>query len=428
LKNFYLSILALILLFNSCKKTEKPKPEEIKLGVKFESNSPSIFEGDTVKFSNLSIYSNSDITYSWNFDGGTPAKSTIKNPTVKYDKAGIFDVKLVVSSKNKKDSVINKAFVNVKIKEVINIETKFESNTSTIFEEESITYNNLSSSNQEMSYDWTFIGGTPVKSTLKNPIIRYHKSGYYDVKLVVNAKNKKDSLISRAYVNVKSSTENGLMLLFPLNGDALDYSGNQINGTISSLVTPAFGKSGVAKTAYQFTGNSGSSIQIPTQKLKLNNYSYCMYVYLDVLPSAGNQYMPFAIGNVGGDQHFQALNNVKDGNGWAFGGYNYNYQSFFKASFTPLVDQKWYFIIATRSNNKLSLYVDCKLVAEVSSSSTVTPNYSPSEVIAKLGCRYDGSFALKGRIDEFRIYNRALTETDINKLCDLGPSNLSGDN
>lgn len=314
------------------------------------------------------------------------------------------------------------------ILDVSKIESKFDSNTQSIFENDIVIFNNLSTiSNGEMTYEWTFEGGLPAQSAQKNPQVKYDNIGVYDVKLVVSSGNKKDSIISKSFINVKSSLENGLTLFYPLNGNAIDYSGNQINGTVSPLASFAFGKSGNAKTAYQFTGSAGSFIQIPTQKLKLNNYSYSMWVYLDQLPSNGNQYMPFAIGNVGGDQHFQAMNNVSDGNGWAFGAYNQNYSSFFKSSSTPLVEKKWYLVIATRSNTKLSLYVDCKLIGEVNSAFTVLPSYSPLEVIAKLGCRYDGSYPLKGRIDEFRIYNRVLTLTDISKLCDLGPSIIGGE-
>nr|WP_294897300.1 LamG domain-containing protein [uncultured Pedobacter sp.] len=214
-------------------------------------------------------------------------------------------------------------------------------------------------------------------------------------------------------------------MFYPLNGNANDYSGNNINGTVSPYATLTSGKSGAVNTAYQFTGSADSFIQIPTERLRLNTFSYCMWVYLDELPAYGNQYMPFAIGNTGGDQHIQAMNNVTDGHGWAFGGYNKYYPSFFKSTQKNLEAKKWYFVIATRSNTKVSLYIDCNLVAEMSSTETVLPSYSPNQVIAKLGGRYDGTFPLKGKIDEFRIYDRALTLSDISKLCGKEPGSDS---
>lgn len=414
--------LFIAILFSLCTKKEKLKKEETVVDVNFDSNIKSINEGDSVTFINLST-SDQNVTYEWVFIGATPSKSSQKNPTVRYNKFGNYDVKLVVISKSKKDSLISNSFVNVKApagKDTISV--NFDSQNKSIFEDESVVFSNLTqSSDPEVSYEWTFIGGVPSKSSQKNPIVKYDKSGNYDVKLVVSSKSKRDSLIGNSFVNVKSSLTKGLLLLYPLNGNANDYSGNNINGTASSSATLTSGKSGMANTAYQFIGNANSFIQIPTEKLKLNTFSYCLWVYLDELPAFGNQYMPFAIGNTGGDQHIQAMNNVTDGYGWAFGGYNQYYPSFFKSNQKTLEAKKWYLIVVTRSNNKASLYVDCNLVAEVSSAQTVLPSYSPNQVIAKLGSRYDGTFPLKGKVDEFRIYDRALTLSDISRLCGKEP-------
>lgn len=412
-----------VMIFSTCKKKEDIKKTESTIVVNFQSEKKSISEGDTVIFTNLSKSSDSIVNYNWTFIGGTPEKSTEKNPKITYNNFGKYAVKLIVSNKFKKDSLILDSFVNVSVKVKETLDVKFDTQTKSIFEDESISLLNLStSSTPDITYDWTFIGGIPAKSSEKNPIVKYDKSGNYDIKLVVSSKTKKDSLISRDFISVKSSLNKGLLLYYPLNGNANDYSGNNINGTLSSLATTTSGKAGALNSAYQFMGNSSSFIQIPTNKLQISTFSYCMWVYLDELPSYGDQYMPFSIGSVGGDQHFQAMNNVHDGHGWAFGGYSENYPAFFKSSGLSIQSKKWYLLVVTRTNNKLNLYVDCNLVTEESSTSSRVAFYGFNQVIAKLGCRFDGAYPLKGKIDEFRIYNRALTPLDISRLCEKGPT------
>lgn len=45
--------------------------------------------------------------YEWTFTGGTPATSSLKNPTITYDQAGTYDVKLKVTNAFGSDSLIN---------------------------------------------------------------------------------------------------------------------------------------------------------------------------------------------------------------------------------------------------------------------------------------------------------------------------------
>nr|WP_294897302.1 PKD domain-containing protein [uncultured Pedobacter sp.] len=189
-KVFFFLLIAM--LFSFCTKKEKLKKEDPVIEVNFDSQVKFINEGDSVEFINLSKSSDQNVTYEWTFVGGTPFKSSQKNPTVYYSKFGNYDVKLVVISKSKKDSVTNNSFVNVKSpagKDTIS--AKFDSQNKSIFEDESVTFSNLSqSSDPDVVYDWTFNGGNPSKSSQKNPVITYDRSGNYDVKLVVSSKSK----------------------------------------------------------------------------------------------------------------------------------------------------------------------------------------------------------------------------------------------
>jgi PKD repeat protein len=66
--------------------------------------------GGQVKFTNLSTNEN---TRTWYFDGGTPATSTQKNPTVQYNSPGKYNVKLVSKNSIGEDSIEKIQYIEV---------------------------------------------------------------------------------------------------------------------------------------------------------------------------------------------------------------------------------------------------------------------------------------------------------------------------
>lgn len=78
------------------------------------------FKGDTlagcpgfaVTYTDMST--NSPTAWSWTFPGGTPATSTLQNPTIVYNTPGTYnDVKLVVSNVNGTDSIVKHSYIAV---------------------------------------------------------------------------------------------------------------------------------------------------------------------------------------------------------------------------------------------------------------------------------------------------------------------------
>lgn len=70
-----------------------------------------IFPGSTVKFEDLSI--GSPTTWSWSFEGGTPASSSDQNPTINYDTPGVYEVSLTVGDGVNSESTIRTAYIHV---------------------------------------------------------------------------------------------------------------------------------------------------------------------------------------------------------------------------------------------------------------------------------------------------------------------------
>lgn len=77
----------------------------------FTGTPTTICPGQTVSFTSTSTGTN--LTYAWQFPGGTPSTSTIANPTVTYNTAGTYNVTLTVTSGGQSDPEVKTAYITV---------------------------------------------------------------------------------------------------------------------------------------------------------------------------------------------------------------------------------------------------------------------------------------------------------------------------
>ena len=70
----------------------------------FSSSTVLVCEGESVDFSEKA-YNGTPTTWNWSFQGGTPATSSVQNPTVQYLNSGTYDVQLTVSNSSGSSSV-----------------------------------------------------------------------------------------------------------------------------------------------------------------------------------------------------------------------------------------------------------------------------------------------------------------------------------
>jgi PKD repeat protein len=77
----------------------------------FTAANTSICSGQSVTFTNQSTGSN--LTYAWQFTGGTPATSTAQNPTITYATAGTYTVTLTVTSGAQSDVETKTGYITV---------------------------------------------------------------------------------------------------------------------------------------------------------------------------------------------------------------------------------------------------------------------------------------------------------------------------
>jgi PKD repeat protein len=96
--------------------------------------------GNSIIFYNKS--QNNPTTYQWYFQGGTPAMSSVANPTVSYSAIGNFQVKLIATNSYGTDSLILNNYVNVTTPPVGLALPYFENFESVTFPTNGITIDN----------------------------------------------------------------------------------------------------------------------------------------------------------------------------------------------------------------------------------------------------------------------------------------------
>ena len=269
----------------------------------------------TIRFTDLS--SGNPTAWLWTFPGGTPATSTLQNPTVVYNTLGVFDVTLRVSNSGGTNTLtipqyitirdkpttswtfipdqllvefINSSsgadvyswkfgdgqtstdsdpvhqyakdgFYNVclkstnvcgfkelckRIEVVSEVTAEFSSNVVGGCVPLTVNFINQSSDNST-TFLWTFPGGDPSTSTLKNPTVKYYTKGDYDVTLKSSNSRYNSTSFKAAYISVDTGSVANFS--FMNIGSIVDFTNLSLYGenykwdfgdnTISNLVNPS---------------------------------------------------------------------------------------------------------------------------------------------------------------------------------------------
>ncbi len=85
-------------------------------------------------------------------------------------------------------------------------------------------------------------------------------------------------------------------------------------------------------------------------------------------------------------------------------------------------DRCWYHVVIVRDGVKYSLYVDGVLRDQKSSAIRIDVSNNSALVLSKPKCPLDGGFF--GIIDELRLYNRAYSNDEINRLLAINPDKI----
>lgn len=207
--------------------------------------------------------------------------------------------------------------------------------------------------------------------------------------------------------------QSGPEACYALDGDANDATSNELHGTVHGA-TLTQGRTGLLNTAYRFDGVD-DYIDISHPGFFNNTtWTYSCWVKLEQLPFNGESSIIMSVGGYGGDQVIAISNNYFGHNGfhtWSYG--SPGTITSISTSQNPELN-KWYFVVAVRSEYKLKLYVDGVLVSE-SDTPDISIGYG-TDHRAVIGQRSHGvsvNSLFKGVLDEVRVHDYALKDKDI---------------
>lgn len=162
----------------------------------------NIFEGESIAFK--SIAKGNPESVEWAFPGSETETSTEINPTVKYDKAGTYDVALTVKRGNESDRIERKGFVVVSQKAPTALiglpEEGYESPWVGVFvpTDVPVTFRDLSTGNPT-EWNWVFQFADKETSTEQNPTVTFKKKGTVSVGLTAkNAAGQSNDILQYA--------------------------------------------------------------------------------------------------------------------------------------------------------------------------------------------------------------------------------------
>ncbi len=208
---------------------------------------------------------------------------------------------------------------------------------------------------------------------------------------------------------------NGLLAYYPFDGNANDESGNGNHGTLFSGAT--------ANNVLSIGNNNSNYLSLPHTLLNgLSNFSLSARLIIKVPRTSGYTWHSWVSGA-----------NTSNYNAFLLGYYQTRqwsvhfmgtYAGGFQAD-TIFQDLDWHHIVFFREGSIAKIYIDN---VEIGTGISVNPspiNLSPNGLIIGqdqdvLGGGFSAANSLAGELDNFRIYNRALTEEEIQALYQEG--------
>lgn len=206
----------------------------------------------------------------------------------------------------------------------------------------------------------------------------------------------------------------GLVAFYPFDGNANDYSGTGNNGTAFNTSSTA-NKFGIENKAYSFNGSSSyvnignkSSLKMTTG-ISISTWIYLNSVspiYQNIISDHSSNQREVGAGKI----LRMAGNKVQFIVAGIYGGNSSDPVAIYVQA--PLTANAWHHVMATYDKQTVKLYVNNVLIE----SKAYTGNLIANANNLLIGNSGFGNELLNGKLDQFRIYNRAVTTSEISSL------------
>ncbi len=224
-------------------------------------------------------------------------------------------------------------------------------------------------------------------------------------------KNKIYLLASLISISVFAQNSN-LIAKWNFNGNANDSSGNPNNLAVynATLTKDRFDND---NSAYYFNGIN-SYLETIVYMLPSGNSSRTITGWFksdfDVFGSY--QSFDFTLFDYGNILDFQRLSLSLYQKGYLQLTYSADDVPTIYDSSLAYNDQKWHFFAITYNGSKLKTFIDNKIIFD----NTINLNTLPNNNLFVIGKQVNDKNYFRGSIDDFAIYNKALTDTEISSL------------
>ena len=265
--------------------------------------------------------------------------------------------------------------------------------------------------------EWKIGDGAVIQATgLKWTFNQENKSGGY---IGIAGRQILQNIVEYVHVNDSNSSlekvnlDDGLVAHYEFEGDANDSSGNGNNGTEYGGVTYSDGIIGKAASFDGVDDYIDTSINDDLRQFSIS-------VWIKNKTTFENK---FGIIDKFNDWRIAAEDG--DGETWLksggleFGMIDSN-QTRVGIGYADTKIENWLHVVAIYSSNKLSMFVNNKLINEAI---LTNRNYTQNTIL--VGVKTTLSEFFNGLIDDLRIYNRALNEAEIQKLYKMGQNDTA---
>ena len=198
----------------------------------------------------------------------------------------------------------------------------------------------------------------------------------------------------------------GLVAWYPFNGNANDESGNGLHGTVSGAIL-APDQNGNNSSAYYFDGDD--KIEIAHNNI-LNVTEMTLRISFKTFDNPlatpnGNSLLMSKREPSGWGSSFEFSGSASFGSSWSINGNG-------SIAGPNLMHGNWYDVVYVHRNDSIKIYIHNVLVFE-----DVSPGvYNSNSLPLVFGMRGNGWHQLIGTLDDIGIWNRALTEDEIEAL------------